>query len=154
MTLKQNVIDKMNHAMEEVLRSAKKMPADKLTWSVNDAGRTPLNMLQELGVLAPWGAKLLKEREMGPFGEEQFKEYNAAMEALDTLEKCEAAIRAGTEKTAQAINETPDSDWEITVAMPWGDKTLLDIAQFNAWNCDYHLGQINFIQTLYGDKDM
>jgi hypothetical protein len=34
------------------------------------------------------------------------------------------------------------------------DMTVLQIMSLMVWNCNYHEGQICYIQTLYGDKDM
>jgi hypothetical protein len=39
--------------------------------------------------------------------------------------------------------------------MPWGAKmTFAELLFLNYWNLVYHQGQIAYIQTLYGDREM
>jgi len=154
MDTKTSLINQLNSSVEELLKAAKRVPADKLTWAVNDAGRTVMSQMQECAVLSGWSAKVIADKKMGPMGDEQWAEYQAACDALDTLDKCEAALLAGTAQTVEAINGVNDADWDVVVELPWGPKTVHELATYALWNNTYHLGQINFIQTLYGDKDM
>ena len=41
--------------------------------------------------------------------------------------------------------------------MPWGDgmtETLANVMLHHFWNIVYHEGQIAYIQTIYGDREM
>ena len=49
---------------------------------------------------------------------------------------------------------TPNAAHAKQVTLPFGaggDWTLAEIIQANYWNTSYHHGQVNYIQTLYGD---
>ena len=51
----------------------------------------------------------------------------------------------------------PDERLSNTKWLPYNggrDHTFLEMLDYVRWNCNYHTGQIAYIQTLYGDKEM
>jgi hypothetical protein len=53
-----------------------------------------------------------------------------------------------------AIIAFPEAEMNDEITLPWGTYTLAAVMGFPAWNLNYHFGQINYIQTLYGDFSM
>ena len=56
-----------------------------------------------------------------------------------------------------AIRNCSDERLKETVWLPYDggrDFTIQEICEYPRWNADYHLGQISYIQILYGDKEM
>ena len=73
---------------------------------------------------------------------------------MPTLEACEEAGKANLEAMKAAIIAFPESDMDVRIDLPWGNYSLTEVMGFPAWNMIYHFGQINYIQTLYGDFSM
>lgn len=74
----------------------------------------------------------------------------------DTLEKCEAETRARLAKLRKTIETFPDEDLEATLFLPFTmkDHPYWDIMMYPYWNMVWHTGQIAYIQTMLGDRDM
>lgn len=140
-------------SVDMLFNSAKRVPEEKLTWSPLDHGRTVLSQLQECAIAPHFYLVYLKPGYQSPFhGYEEASEYS---KQFDTLEKCEMKCREMTAELAEAMRQvTPDRLSELHV-MPWGQEMAIStIAGLHYWNNVYHLGQINYIQTLYGDREM
>jgi hypothetical protein len=74
-----------------------------------------------------------------------------------TIEDCEAALKPRLEKLFDAIRKCSDERLEETQWLPYDggrDFTIAEIMDYPRWNANYHLGQIAYIQMLYGDKEM
>jgi hypothetical protein len=129
------------------------MPADKQTWKPLDNGRSALEQIAECAVINGWSAQVFRDRAVPPFDGEAF---GGACAALDTADKAVAALRANTETLVAAIGSTPDDALQTQVQFPWDESpcSLADAVLVAYWNMTYHIGQINYIQTLYGDQEM
>lgn len=149
----QALIASTNAAVDALIATARRMPEDKLTWSVMDLGRTAMDQLQECANAPDMFLPILKPGYVSKY--KSYEEAGEAQKQWDTLDKVEAALRASTAELCEAIAEiSPDRLGEMHM-LPWGQEFSLGaIAGFHQWNVIYHVGQINFIQTLYGDKAM
>jgi len=158
MTFQEQAAELLRSAGVSLFASARAMPEDKLNWSPMGGARTVLQMLQEcayyLPTLAPWlsAGDGMPERFMAVAGPamEQSKSW-------DTLDKVEAAYNGYIEDTLAVIRAVPDNDLNRDVAVPWAEGETLPVWKVMLtlyWNAVYHLGQINYIQTMYGDTEM
>jgi hypothetical protein len=129
------------------------MPDDKQVWKPLDQGRSALDQIAECAVINAWSAQLLRDRVVPPLDGEAF---GKACSELDTGDKAVAALRANTESLASAIESVPDDALEVELQFPWDEKpcTLAEAMLTAYWNLTYHIGQTNYIQTLYGDQEM
>ena len=59
--------------------------------------------------------------------------------------------RAAANELATAIESVPDGDMSGAIETPWGPYPLPQCCLHAYWNMVYHEGQINYVQTLYGD---
>src|SRR5712692_8093209 len=68
MTYQDRVIHLTKQAIEDLFRTSRAVPADKLEWSVLDQGRSVLDQLQECAQAAGWFTGILvnKEFQMPP----------------------------------------------------------------------------------------
>jgi len=83
------------------------------------------------------------------------KAFRDAKDALDTLDKAEAALRENTAKAVEAILAVPDD--KLQMEIPFfgpGMWKICEIMNSHTWNLHYHTGQICYIQTLLGDHSM
>ncbi len=90
-------------------------------------------------------------------GEGDWEKLGAARQQWDSIEKCEKAAEQNFEKLYAVMRECPDARLKETVWLPYDggrDFTIEEVMDYPRWNCNYHAGQIAYMQTLYGDKKM
>jgi hypothetical protein len=110
-----------------------------------------MEILEENAIL-PYSLRLaLEERPQVPDASVWERAKQLAGD-LGTLDACEQACRTGTDALLTAIKHIPPEELSQTVMMPWGKPmSLFELAYDHYWNLTYHLGQIAYIQRLYGD---
>lgn len=83
--------------------------------------------------------------------------YKAEISAWDTVEKCKAALDEKLERLFTLYREMPDARLLETKWLPYGggkDFSMEEMMDYPRWNFNYHTGQIAYIQTLFGDKNI
>jgi len=155
MTAKEFIKTELVKQGNAVFDSAARVPEDKLTWKPMEEGRSTLDLAQECAYCPLWCVDTLKTRkfEMSDVDDanadaaEKNKEWN-------TIEECRTAFHKNLEVLNEAIDGFPEEDMAQTMDLPWGNFSFAGLMSVATWNCIYHNGQINYIQTLYGDKSM
>lgn len=155
MRFQDQIIETTNRAIEGIFRTARAMPEDKLNWKPMDNGRSALDQLQEVSYAPVWFAAVLEKKADPKFTPEQFQQAREDRKAWDTLDKCQEACKANSEKLFDQIRNLSDEDLSSSIKFEGSDRefTLADIAMFHLTHVGYHTGQINYIQTLYGDTE-
>jgi hypothetical protein len=141
---------------DALFQSARAMPPEKLDWKPLDAGRSAIEMLQECAGSPTFVPDVLRG-EGATAGAETAKQVRKERATWRTLDECESAYRANVEPALAAIRDYPDDQMDALLAMPFApglEWPATHIIMDMYWNMTYHLGQINYIQTLYGDKKM
>ena len=154
MRLQEQIVRQTQRALGDVLRAIEALPADKQDWSPGPPARSALAQLQEIAV-APGLHKLLV------LGEELSPQFHMSIQAearkLTTVAAAKEAAQKSTADLCDLILSFPDDQLDKEVTLPFGPGmvfTLADILGLDYWNMTYHLGQINYIQTLLGDTQM
>lgn len=151
------IIDSIQKGFDEVFRYAKFVPEDKLTWKPLDLGRSVLDQCQELAQSPAYVTSMIAGEKMPEMSQESWQKVMEERQAWTTVEECE---RIGKERLAalfEAIRNCPDERLKETVWLPYDggrDFTIQEIMEYPRWNANYHAGQISYVQTLYGDKEM
>jgi uncharacterized damage-inducible protein DinB len=141
-------------AVDELLRYARAVPREKLTWRPAEHARSVLEILQECATLPAALVAWLQERPQAVPSQEQYASFWAQAAALTTLEACENALRENTQHLLQVVQSLSEADLSQTAVAPWGKTyTLAEGSMLHHWNITYHLGQIAYIQLLYGDTE-
>lgn len=151
MTVKEYIITDTQKSLANLFEAARKVPADKHEWKPLDNGRSVLDLAQECALCPLWVPGILTKRSIDMA---DFETAQVEQKKLTTLDACEAAAKANLETMKAAIMAFPDEEMDEEITLPWGTYTLGEVMGFPAWNLNYHLGQINYIQTLYGDFSM
>jgi uncharacterized damage-inducible protein DinB len=141
-------------ASQTLIRNLSATPAEKQTWQPLDEGRSILNQVQECAVINAWFAMQLHDRAVPPLDGDA---YAAALAQIDTADKATAALKENTDKLVEEIKAFPDAHLDESLTMPFGEgmvMTFEEILFAGYWNMTYHAGQIAYVQTLYGDKEM
>ncbi|HLV82011.1 MAG TPA: hypothetical protein VKT32_17105 [Chthonomonadaceae bacterium] len=144
---------KMNREVAAGLaRHFQAMSPEKQTWQPLDAGRCALDQIQECAGINLWTAQMLRDRAMPPIGENWMQQLKTQ---YDTPEKALAGLQTGTDALIAAIEAFPAEHLDDTLQLPWDSapSSLAEIMMLAYWNMAYHLGQISYIQTLYGDRE-
>ncbi|MBV6457753.1 MAG: hypothetical protein HONBIEJF_00872 [Fimbriimonadaceae bacterium] len=161
MRFQDHMIDVTKAAAEEAFRYAKAVPIDKVDWKPLDAGRSVLNLCQEMAMCATWAAEIIssvgKPAEGNEWDEASQAEQQKLMEGWSTVEACEQECKQRMDTLFEIFKALPDEKLKETKWLPYDggrDFTVAEMMDYPRWNYNYHLGQISYIQTLYGDKDM
>jgi hypothetical protein len=157
MRYQDQVLRQTQKALDDVSRAAAAVPQDKLQWSPMGEARSVLSQMQEIATSASWFIPMLRDRQVPEFTEHAMVEARRLMLTNDTLEKCIEAARNSTSELCQYIASFPDEHLEDEMTLPFGGgmaATMADILGMHSWNMIYHLGQINQIQLMLGDRKM
>lgn len=150
------MIEDTRAAAKDVFKYAKAVPADKLDWKPLDAGRSVLDLCRELAMCPGWAVDIIEGKPQ-EWNEESMAAMKAEQEQWKTAEDCEAECNRRLEKLFELFRGMPDSRLAETRWLPYDggrDFTMPEMMDYPRWNFTYHLGQIAYIQTLYGDKEM
>lgn len=155
MNVQEFIAYETHRAMEALVRQARRVPADKLTWQPQGEGRSVLSQVAECAVLPGYLPHILETFEPPAFDDASMTKYRAAVAAVTSLDYAEKILRENTAHAIAAIKAVPDSKLESDMPFfgpdPWKVHSVMNS---HAWNMHYHTGQICFIQTLLGDHDM
>jgi hypothetical protein len=152
--IKQMAVQMNRSAIDNLVINFDAMPADRQDWQPLDLGRSALSQVQECAIINPFFAAILNTQAVPAMENEA---YAAAKAALATPEAARAALAASADTLQAAIEAFPEEKLGETVTLPWGEGMVMTFGQIMLapyWNMTYHQGQISYIQTLYGDKEM
>jgi hypothetical protein len=144
------------HSVESLFRNARAVPEDRLQWSPLDEGRTIFSMLGECATIPPFATTVLTTGKVPEFTEEAMAKSRALRETLITIDDCEKLCLENTAVLYEAIRAFPTERLDEKIDLPFREGltvTMAQIANMHNWNTTYHIGQIAYIQTLYGDKE-
>ncbi len=157
MRYQDQVVRATQKALDDVCRAAVSVPSDKLEWVPQGEARSVLSQMQEVAVAGTWFMPIVRDRKVPEFDEHAMRETVRLRRSFDTIEKCVDAARNSTSDLCMAIAAFPDLALEDEMTLPFGGgvvMTMADVLGMHHWNMIYHLGQINQIQLMLGDRDM
>ncbi len=156
---KQMIIDTLAGGKMQFLGTFNAVPDDKLTWKPLDLGRTVLDLAGDAAQTPQVTAQVLQIQPgapIPPMGQlmAQMVAERAKWSRADVIEHLESGHAA----LVKVIEGLSDEDLERPLSIPMrGDFSLtLPIARWALLPYRSYVsrfGQINYIQTLYGDMD-
>jgi hypothetical protein len=155
MRVQDYIADTAKEAFAVAFRYAKAVPADKLDWAP-EGGRSVLSMCRELVMTPTWCLSAFNSSP-GDWSDEAREAQRKEQESWTTVAACEAQFQSRFAEVDAFFRGMPDEDLSKTKWLPFNggrDHTYLEMMDYPRWNATYHLGQIAYIQTLYGDKEM
>ena len=128
-------------AIEEVKRGV----------SPGGVAKTPLYMVAECAALNGLLADFLAGRDaVIPPAEAR----DAFYRSFDTTEKALTLLEKNTASVLEAIAHLSDDAFTESVLTPFGrEMPRFEFAHMLISHMNYHIGQLNYIQTLYGDTE-
>lgn len=157
MRYQDQIVRSTQKAMEDVVRASLAVPSESVDWVPMGCARSVLSQMQEIATTGDFFLPIIRERAVPEFDEHAMKEAIRIRRSHDTLEKCVQATRNSVSELCQAISEFPNEALEDEISMPFGGgvvMTMSDVLALPSWNMVYHLGQINQIQLMLGDREM
>jgi hypothetical protein len=155
-TLQKQAIRMTREALEGIFRTARHVPSDKIDdWSPMGEARSVLSQLIEIA-LSPSYLTPLAEGRAPKMDEAAVEARKKAESSIHTLDDAERVAQANFEDFYAAVACVPDDDLDKEQKIPWRDAPITRAdALFTAyWNIVYHMGQINYIQMMLGDREM
>lgn len=132
-----------------LIAAVERLPADQRVWRPLDEGRSALSILMECGNVTEYVAEYLAggdlpDEEALP-GPEDFADAEAAC----------AYLEQATERLLEVLEGLSEAALDDPRPVPWDESmTLGDAIWIVAFHTAYHWGQVNYIQTLLGDREM
>lgn len=154
MRIQEHVISVTRTAGDEFFRYASAVPEDRLEWRPLDTGQSVLSMAREIAMTPQWAIDVMSGTEST---EEERNAGFAEMKSWGSIAECRSQFQSRLDRWASYVTDLPDSKLSDTRWLPYSggrDHTYLEMLEYPRWNCTYHLGQVAYIQTLYGDKEM
>lgn len=148
-------ISEMEQVKSLFLRSLEKTPDDKLGWSPSETARTPLQLIAHssysLGFIltmlqgTPYSAPTMEQ------ADREFMEMDSGVTTRDQ------AIELFTEKSDEVISYLKSLDGDdlaqmIDLPFGMGQAPLSYMVGIPAIHTRTHLAQLEYVQTIYGDR--
>lgn len=150
-TVNQFIADRTAEMSGTLVRAIRKMPTDKTEWKPLDNGRTVLDQVQECVGANKFALTVLQTYTLP---ERDPDHTERLQKELDTLDKAVAALEGSTAQIVAAIKEFPTEKLDEKIVLPFRggfETSYAWVANFCYMHLTYHYGQINYVQTLYGD---
>ncbi|HZH99474.1 MAG TPA: hypothetical protein VEX38_10925 [Fimbriimonadaceae bacterium] len=157
MRLQEYVIQNTRAAADEAFRYARAVPEEKVDWKPMDLGRSVLDQCREMAMCATWAYDIIEQKELPEWNEESMAAIQKEQEQWKTVDDCIAECNRRLEVLFELYRTMPDERLDEKKWLPYDggrDFTMPEMMDYPRWNFTYHLGQIAYIQTLYGDKEM
>lgn len=151
MTVQEHVVLTTQKVADEFFRYVEEIPVDKLDWRPLGSGQSALSMAQEIGITPTWAMMTMDDI---PFGEGESTDYRKEWK---TIEKCNKEFDERFVGWSEFVLGLSEDDLKRTKFLPFNggrDHTFLELLEYPRWNTTWHMGQVAYIQTLYGDRDM
>ena len=131
----------------------KAIPEEKQNTSPGGIARTPVNIVAECAMVNGRIAHFLRSGEMPP--RPTIEERNRHLASFDSAEKALAYLERETTVLLAAFDGLePARLGERNDELFGRPMTLFQLAELAAVHMSYHDGQLNYVQTLYGDAEM
>jgi uncharacterized damage-inducible protein DinB len=148
------VIKVTQRTVADLVRAVEALPPDRVDWSPGGA-RSAMDQLREVAAVPQAILEILEGGGGSMAGHAERMRTQAV--ASETLADLADRALAETARLCAVIASFPDSQLEEEVSLPFGPGstwTRADLLMQHYWNATYHLGQVNFIQTILGDQAM
>ncbi len=125
-------------------------PDDRLVWKPCETARSALEVAAECAVVTGVWSEILAS---GVCPEpDRYFEIFSRIDAISTREQVVLALEQETSRLASVLRAIPDERLSDNLTVFWGESgPILYWLHWVAIHNSYHVGQICYIQRLYGD---
>lgn len=142
-------------ALDNFIACISRMPEDKLRWVPVEGTRNVCDMMHEVAEASNWFAEAIEnrsaERLQWQIWAEKLQERAPLDQSLDDLiQRCKDAHQ----RLKSAYEGLSDNELDAVLPGSSSEPTARKLAMYPLRNTWYHMGQVNYIQTCYGDHEM
>lgn len=142
-------------AMETFLKHFSYVPDDKLTWTPTPTAKSAIRIAAHTALYAGRFAKMIRERRLPPTDNlaEWLAEREAEEIAITSREEVERVFRAGTAEVLAALDTLTPDEMELSLDSGLGwSVPMKSLMSLPGWHVVLHTGQIDYLQTCWGDQ--
>lgn len=126
------------------------VPSDRLHEAPMGVARSPMAFTAECIGFNRLVADALAGK---PIAMPSKEEIAAFFASIDTIEKAQAGLTTTAQAIVAGIQAASEGALAAEVVAPWGEPMpLYQLAYSAAGHMNYHDGQVNYVQALYGDS--
>ena len=143
--------------MDMFLRNFAHVPDDKLNWKPTPTAKSALRVAAHTALYAGRFAKMIKDRQLPrPDNiEEWVAKNNAEESAIVDRNEIERVFREGTAAVIEAVDSLTPEELDSVLDSGQGFKMeMRQLINLPGWHATLHLGQIDYLQTCYGDQEI
>lgn len=141
--------------MEMFLRNFSHIPEDKLTWTPSPTAKSALQIGAHTALYAARFAGMIRTQSLPhPDNLEEWLADRVREEnAVHTREEVESIFRSGTAEVIAALDALDLSilDKNLDSGQGWS-MPMLQVIGLPEFHAQVHMGQIDFLQTCWGDQ--
>ncbi|MFN8219047.1 MAG: DinB family protein [Fimbriimonadales bacterium] len=143
--------------MEMFLRNFSRVPDDKLTWTPTPTAKSAIRIAAHTALYAGVFARAIRDGMLPGSGnlEEYLAQRNAEELALTSRTEMEKVFREGTAEVLAALDSlTPEMiAASLDSGLGWS-MPMTQLMRLPGWHATLHTGQIDFLQTCWGDQEI
>ena len=147
------IIRETQAAADAAYRHALAVPVEKVENAPTSTARSVLKICRELAQCPEWATNLIEGQEIGNM-DENAANAKPFEESLVSVDMCREECQTRLDRFFECVRGFPNERLEETRWLPFNggrDHTFREMLDYPRWNFIYHLGQIAYIQTIYGD---
>ena len=144
------LISSFEGAHAELLKGNDYIPGKKRAWKPETATRSAIEILNHVSYWNHFFARPLDGKANLQTPED---EWISSKSEMQTAEGAREAAEKASHLFLKALSTLSDKQLSDEVALPWGKASLQQVILSNYNHLSYHIGQLNYIQTLLGDGE-
>ena len=152
----QTTIDELNQISNRLLRDFSKVPDDRLNWAPSATARTPLAIFAHCGFSLGFIGRTLEGTPYpAPTMEQADAEFLEMEKTVLTRERALQLWEDSLAKYVAILQELREEDLASTVTLPFslGAAPMHYMIGMGAVHTREHVAQLEYIQTIYGDRE-
>jgi hypothetical protein len=157
-TVQEQAAEMTRKGMESLLRAVQFVPEEKRSWVPMGDARTPLDMLAECIQMCDVFEGFLTSDEMPQVDRAAHMAIREGLlKQCGDLAEASKMAREGASHLCDVMLAVPNERLDRDFTLPMGGGMVvkgIDLLFMPYWNMTYHVGQLNYIQMLLGDKEM
>ena len=140
----QDVTDMVRWAAQDFVFNLEAIPADKLDWKPSPEAKSAYEIAGEVAMVAISAVPVLQGGEWAP----------TRLDPPTSLDEAKRIVLEHAEAFADAYEKADPAQLQRTLDLPFGKFVAARFVLFPLIEFIHHRGQITYIQSLLGDKEV
>lgn len=143
------------NTMEMFLRNFANVPDERLTWTPSPTAKSALRIAAHTATYAARFAQMIRTRSL-PSGDVEawIQKCRDEEMAVGTREGVERLFREGTALVIEALEGLTEEDIDMRLGSGDDTMSMAFLMGLPALHAAIHMGQIDFLQTCWGDQQV